>query len=256
MARLAFMAGVAVGWLAARGRSRPGTGSVAPASSEFTFLSLMSHELKTPVNIITGYLELLEDGIPDPLPLSAREHVHQANLAAVHMAHLIGDLMTWTRLERDGGHVHAERVPAADIVQDACSALFARAAARGLRLEVSAPPGIMLTTDPASACQALRALVSNGLKFTDAGSVEVTVSRAGDRVLFRVRDTGSGIPAEHLETIFAPYWQLERTVLRTRGGVGIGLALARRLARLLGGDVTVRSTPGAGSEFVMDLPGE
>lgn len=256
MSRLVFIAGFAAGWLAARRRPRPRGGGVAPAPSEFTFLSLMSHELKTPVNIIAGYLELLEHGIPDPLPESAREHVRQAHQAAVRMAHLVSDLMTWTRLERDGGRPHIERVAAADIVGDACEALFDQAAARGIRLEVSVPPDLQLTTDHSSACQALRALVSNGLKFTDSGGVEVTVERSGRRVLFRVRDTGSGISREHLETIFAPYWQLEATVRRTRGGVGIGLALARRLARMLGGDITVRSTPGDGSEFVMDLPGE
>lgn len=256
MKRLALICGLALGWVAGRvAGPRLGIGR-GPDPSQFDFLSLMSHELKTPINIISGYLELLESGVPEPLPPAAREHVRHARMAARRMTDLVNDLLTWTRLESGRGHIHPERTTAADIVEDACSSIREDARMRGIRLEIDVPEDLVLHTDPSRACQALRALVANGLKFTEAGSVRVTAEPAADGVRFRVRDTGIGIAPEHLGSIFEPYWQAEPTVRRTRGGVGIGLTVARELARLLGGDITVATPPDGGSEFVLTLPGD
>ncbi|HUG41087.1 MAG TPA: HAMP domain-containing sensor histidine kinase [Longimicrobiales bacterium] len=260
MKRLTLIVGLVVGWWAGRcfapRGARPGEALPGPAPSQFDFLSLMSHELNTPLNIITGYLELLESGVPEPLSGAAREQVHHARLAAVRMSQLVNDLLTWTRLESGRRQVHPEWVAAVDIVQEVCGPLVEQAEEQGIRLDLDVPRDIHLWTDPSHVCQALRALVSNGLKFTESGSVRVSVTREDGRVRFHVRDSGIGIRPEHLDDIFKPYWQLEATVRRTRGGVGIGLTVARQLAELLGGVITVRSTPGNGSEFVLDLPGE
>lgn len=261
MSPVALIVGLAAGWWA--GRRAPPRGQApsmdqagsGPGASEFDFLALMSHELNTPVNILIGYLELLENDIPDPLPASAREHVRQARLAVLRMSDLVHDLLAWTRIESGREHVHPERIAAAEIVESACRTLRDQARERGIALEADVSPDLVLETDQTKACHALRALVANGLKFTEAGAVRLVVEQVGDRIRFRVRDTGIGIPAEDLEHIFEPYWQRESTVRRTRGGVGIGLTVARQLARGLGGDVTVRSVPGDGSEFVLELPG-
>lgn len=253
MSRLkALVAGLLLGaWLGSRAARAPARD---PGRHEFDFLGLMSHELKTPLNVLLGYLELLADEVPEPLPESARQHVHQARLAAERIADMANDLLTWTRLRTGRERVVAEAVEAAAIVENACAQLQRHAAAKGLLLETSVPDDVWVWSDPVKACQALRALVANGVKFTEHGSVRVVVEPDGDRVWFRVRDTGIGIAAEHLESIFEPYWQLEPSVRRKRDGIGLGLPLARDLARLLGGRVRVRSTPGDGSEFTLVLP--
>lgn len=250
-----FLTGLTGGWWLARRLDRRMAPGHVPHGARFDFLSLMSHELKTPINVVSGYLELLEDGVPEPLPPSARAHVHQARMAAMRLTDLVNDLLTWARLQNGRERPHRERVMATDLVNDSCSALTERARMRGIRLERDVPPDLVLWTDRQRLCQALRALVANGVKFTEAGSVRITAEENGRRVRFHVRDTGIGIDPENLERIFDPYWQLEATVRRTRGGAGIGLTVARELARLLGGDVTVQSIPGEGSEFVLELDG-
>lgn len=247
---MGLLLGAWLGARAARGVDR------RTEKGEFDFLALMSHELKTPINVLLGYLELLADDVPEPLPASARAHVHHARNAARRMAELVNDLLTWTRLRAGRERIFHERVEAATIVENACVAARAQAEANGIRLETHVPPGLRIRTDPTKACHALRALISNAVKFTEKGVVRVRVEPAGERVRFRVRDTGIGIPAEHLETIFQPYWQVESSVRRERGGIGLGLTLSRELARLLGGQVSVRSRPGSGSEFVLELPVE
>jgi signal transduction histidine kinase len=242
---------VAGGWLASR-LSRPR--SPRPGDGEFDFLALMSHELKTPVNILLGYLELLADGVPEPIPEPARVQVQQARAAAQRIADVVNDLLTWTRLRAGREHVFAERVEASVIIETACAGVRAQAAARGIRMETDVPADLWVWTDPTRACQALRALASNGVKFTKEGTVRVSAEPDGDYVVFRVRDTGIGIAPEHLESIFEPHWQVEASVRRERGGIGLGLSLARELARRLGGRVTVRSIPGEGSEFKLVLP--
>lgn len=248
-----FLLGLTGGWWLARRNVRRSAPTHVPDGVHFDFLSLMSHELKTPINVVAGYLELLEDGVPEPLPPIAWEQVHQARLAATRLTDLVNDLLTWARLQNGREQPHFERVVAAELVEDACSTVHDRARFRGVRLETDVPPGLTLWTDRQRACQALRALVVNGVKFTEAGSVQVSVEEDGRHVRFRVRDTGIGIAPENLERVFEPYWQLEATVMRTRGGAGIGLTVARGLARILGGDVSVRSEQGSGSEFVLEL---
>lgn len=253
MSRLkALAAGIVLGaWLGGKA-ARPSARS--PREGEFDFLALMSHELKTPVNILLGYLELLSDDVPEPLPAAAHLHVQQARVAAQRIAELVNDILTWMRLRTRRERVFHERVAAAAIVESACAGIHREAQARSIRLETEVPDDLWIWTDPTRACQALRALVSNGVKFTEKGTVRVMAESDGDRVIFRVRDTGIGIAPGHLESIFEPYWQVDASVRRKRSGVGLGLTLASELARLLGGRVGVRSIPGEGSEFVLALP--
>ena len=109
-------------------------------------------------------------------------------------------------------------------------------------------------TDRRTVVRALRSLLDNAYKFTHEGTVRASVEIVGGRVVFAVQDTGIGIPADALRMVFEEFRQVDGTTTREYGGAGLGLALARRLARLLHGDITVESTPGAGSTFRLELP--
>jgi two-component system sensor histidine kinase/response regulator len=126
---------------------------------------------------------------------------------------------------------------------------------KGLRFHYEPPPEpIILETDAEKLRRLLIHLLSNAVKFTDRGEVELSVRRENDDALIDVRDTGIGIAPEHLERVFEPFWQVEEPTTRRAAGTGLGLTLARRLARLLGGDITVSSTPGKGSTFTVRVP--
>lgn len=113
---------------------------------------------------------------------------------------------------------------------------------------------LRIRTDESKLRQILINLLSNAVKYTPRGSVELTVKRTDGRVLFAVRDTGPGIAREHMEAVFEPFWQVEGKDERRITGTGLGLSVARRLARLMGGDITLRSVIGEGSTFTLELP--
>lgn len=116
------------------------------------------------------------------------------------------------------------------------------------------PVSLSLDSDRRKIRQILVNLVTNAIKFTREGSVTLTLERAGDDVVYRVRDTGAGIAVEDRERIFEPFWQVERQTTRVTGGTGLGLSVTRRLVALLGGNISVESEVGRGSTFVVHLP--
>jgi signal transduction histidine kinase len=140
-------------------------------------------------------------------------------------------------------------------MRDVASLIEPVAAERGLTFNVKGPsqPGIV-ETDLTKIRQILLNLLANAVKFTDQGVVWFEGEHDGGGVLFTVRDTGIGIAPEHLERVFDPFWQVDQSETRTVGGTGLGLSVSRRLARLLGGDVTVESTPGHGAIFRVRIP--
>jgi signal transduction histidine kinase len=143
-------------------------------------------------------------------------------------------------------------------LMDAAAELVAPlVAVKGLTCAVQTPShGLPLHSDPVKVRQILVNLLANAVKFTDRGEITFTVRQNGDAVIFEVRDTGIGIARENLDRIFDAFWQVQQKSSRRVGGTGLGLHLSRRLARLLGGDITVESAPGRGSTFVLALPME
>jgi signal transduction histidine kinase len=168
---------------------------------------------------------------------------------------LIDEVLTLSRAEAGKETVHLEPVDVARILDEAATIIEPLTSQKNLAFRVVGPESrIVIETDEGRARQAVLNLLSNAVKFTGRGSITLRAWQAGDMVNFEVRDTGIGIAAEHLERIFDPFWQVEASTTRTAPGTGLGLAVTRRLAHLLGGEVTVQSAVGEGSTFTIRLP--
>ncbi|MDB4950771.1 MAG: Chemotaxis protein methyltransferase CheR [Gemmatimonadetes bacterium] len=230
--------------------------SVEANRAKADFLAVMSHELRTPLNAILGYTDLFLLGIPAPLPAAVLPQMERVKGAARHLLGMIDEVLTFARLEAGQEEVHLEPgVRCAELVEEAVALVEPLALERSLRFAARCEdPELALDTDPRRVRQILVNLLGNAIKFTDRGSVSLTVRREGEQVAFEVADTGIGIEPGHLARIFDPFWQVEQSRSRRHDGSGLGLAVARQLARLMGGDVAARSEPGAGSAFTLRLP--
>jgi signal transduction histidine kinase len=220
------------------------------------FLASMSHELRTPLNAIIGFTELLLASARDPLAERQRSALEKVRAAGQHLLALINDVLDLSKIEAGRLDIRPGPVALAALVREGLAAVEPQAQAKGLALRAAglehAPD---MVQDGGRITQILVNLLSNAVKFTPAGSVEVRVEPARDgMVAITVADTGIGIPAEHLEAIFDPFEQVDSPETRAAGGTGLGLAISRRLARLMGGTLTVESVPGRGSVFTLRLP--
>jgi hypothetical protein len=223
------------------------------AKSEF--LATMSHELRTPLNAVLGYTNLLESGIPEQLSEAVLQYVRRVGLSARHLAQLIEEILAFSRLEAGRETVSLAEVDVAEVVREVEAIVEPLAREKGLRLVVdAAAPPTPLHTDPRKLRQILLNLLGNAIKFTGEGEITFTTRPDGGEVLFSVRDTGIGIPREHLERIFEPFWQVEQGATRVAQGTGLGLSVSRRLAHLMGGTLTAESRDGEGSTFILRLP--
>ena len=223
--------------------------------SKRDFLAVMSHELRTPLNAILGYTDLFLAGIPAPLPEPVLPQMQRVQTAARHLLSLIEEILTFARLEGGQEELRPEPTTAATLAGEACALVEPLALERGIGFDVRAPsPDVPLVTDARKARQILVNLLGNAVKFTEKGEVSLEVESDDATVRFHVLDSGIGIAPEDRERIFEPFWQAQQGLVRERGGSGLGLSVARQLARLLGGDVSVRSTPGVGSKFTLHLP--
>jgi signal transduction histidine kinase len=217
------------------------------------FLANISHELRTPLTAVMGYISLMHEGLAGPINDEQRRTLDQVRDASEQLLVLIGDLMELTALKRGAIEAMVTEIDPRDPLRDAV------AAATGPRGQVAfevEEPEIVPTirSDRRTIAKALKALLNNAFKFTREGRVRVWLQVVGDRVVYSVEDTGIGIPADAHDMIFEEFRQVDGTMTREYAGPGLGLALARRLARLLQGDITLTSNPGAGSTFRLEIP--
>lgn len=216
------------------------------------FLAVVSHELRTPLTAMIGYAELLLAGIPDPLGERARQHADRIRTSAWHQLTIVEQLLNHARPEAIEEQLHRVPIDLAQLVDEVAQLVAGAAEQKQLELRVDVPAAITLNTDAGRLRQILINLLYNAVKYTDMGSIECHVRGSDESVFIAVTDTGPGIPEESLARIFDSYWR----GTQTGTGVGLGLNVSRKLARLLGGDLTVESEIGAGSTFTLKLPVE
>ena len=223
------------------------------AKSEF--LAVMSHELRTPLNAIVGYTDLLGSEVVGPLDAVQKNHLERIRASSWHLLDLIQDVLSFARIEAGHETLRVADVDTVTLVRDAIAYVEPIASTKGLQIEPQLPDApLVAVTDPAKLRQILLNLLTNAVKFTDAGVIEVRLQPEDDGFELQVRDSGQGIDEAHHELIFEPFTQVDQSHTRDKGGVGLGLPVSRRLAHLLGGLLTVSSKPGDGATFSLRLP--
>jgi PAS domain S-box-containing protein len=220
------------------------------------FLANMSHEIRTPINAVIGYSDLLDAGIGGELSGLQQEYVTRILGSSRHLLDLVNDILDLSKIEAGEMTVREEVTPLSEPVGQAVDMIRPSAEAKGLELTIdcACDPPVQVSADQARVRQIVLNLLSNAVKFTESGGVHVQCGRSGSSATVTVHDTGIGIRADQLELIFDPFVQAEGGHTRRIGGTGLGLTISRRFARMMGGDLLVKSQPGAGSTFVLVLP--
>ncbi len=218
------------------------------------FLSKVSHELRTPLNAILGYADLLADGIEGPVTPEQRESLRKIRAHGERLVDMIDQMLDAARMAAAGLAAPRPFDPAA-ILNDLARAAGESAEGKGLRFRTELPSRIPpVLGDPEGFRLALGHLLENAVKFTDRGEVALAAEVLGDRVRFRVSDTGPGVPEEHRQRIFEPFHQVEAGDTREVTGLGMGLTLARQAVERMGGVLELAHTGPEGSTFHVELP--
>ncbi len=225
--------------------------------SKSQFLANMSHELRTPLNAIIGYSEMLLEEAEEEGQEGRGSDLYKISTAGKHLLALINNILDLSKIEAGKTELYLESFAIRELLGEVESTVAPLLARNGNRLEIEVEPELdSMTGDVTKIRQILLNLLSNAAKFTDHGSVRLTAGLDGDHVLLRVADSGIGMTEEQLAGLFQPFKQAEESTTRKYGGTGLGLVISRRFARLMGGDITASSEPGAGTTFTVRLERE
>lgn len=223
------------------------------------FLANMSHELRTPLNSILGFTDVMLEGLDGPLTDYMENDLRLIQKNGQHLLHLINDVLDMAKIESGRMNLHLERFKVQEVFDDVNSLTSSLAGTKGNRLivEEDSDRAVELYADLTRIKQVMINLVNNAIKFTSNGTIRMCALKLDDtRVLITVRDTGLGIPSDHLESIFHEFTQVDTSTTRKVGGTGLGLPISRRLIEMHGGKLWAESAgiEGEGSTFYIELP--
>ncbi len=220
-------------------------------------ISVASHELKTPINVIVGYLQLLQDSVYGELTAKQREVTRTLETQARALGRLVKQLLDVTRFQAGGGQIEARSMNPRQFLDELENAFHVLAVQRGVRFIVTRHDGLpeQVVWDHDRMSEVLGNLLSNAFKFTPrGGEVELSAEPADGGVVIHVRDTGAGIPPEQLPHIFEKFYQADNQRSASHEGSGLGLSIAREIVRAHGGELSVESTVGVGTTFTIVMP--
>jgi signal transduction histidine kinase len=226
--------------------------SLADSKRKSLFLNAISHDLRTPLNSLILHADVADISIDDPHELKAA--LSEIRASAMAAATLLDSLLDFARVDWSENQNNITRFDLAELIHRCLDGSKAAAAAKNLELRTTCPAGTIIGTDRAKVERIINNLISNAVKFTNQGSIRVEVDHSEDGFEIHVTDTGVGIPAEHQAKLFDDFYQVNNDERDRKKGFGLGLAISRRLARQLGGDLVVDSAPGRGSRFSIVLP--
>jgi signal transduction histidine kinase len=221
------------------------------------FVSVASHELKTPVNVLLGYLQLLEEGVYGELTERQLEVCQTLEVQCQAIGRLVKQLLDVSRFEAGGGKLEPRPFALQDLLDDLATSFHVLARQRNVNFIVTSDPRVPreVVWDPDRISEVLGNLLSNAFKFTPRGGhVDLDVDADGDHVHMKVHDSGAGIPAAQLPRIFDKFFQADNQVAAAAEGTGLGLAIAKNIVEAHRGTITANSTPGVGTTFAITLP--
>ncbi len=219
------------------------------------FLASMSHELRTPLNSIIGFADVLLEGLDGELNERMEEDVRLIRDSGNHLRALIGDILDMSKIEAGRMELRYEEIDIVQMAHDIIATASPLAEAKNLALHLNLSDEVdTVEADRTRLRQILWNIMGNAIKFTQAGSVTLSVARQGQDLLFGIRDTGIGIDEENVSIVFEQFRQIDGNLNRSVGGTGLGMPITRRLVELHGGEIWIESIMGQGSTFWFTVP--
>jgi signal transduction histidine kinase len=229
--------------------------AVEATAAKSRFLANMSHELRTPLNAIMGFTRIVSRGSEGVLPERQTGNLSKILSSAEQLLGLIDEILDLSRIEAGQVRIDIDEVDVGALLAESVASVEPLVNPAAVRLVARPSDGLRrVATDREKLRQIVLNLLSNAVKYTEEGTVTASAATRDRRLVVEVADTGIGIPADERERIFDEFHQVDSSTTRPYRGTGLGLTISRRLARALGGDISVESTPGVGSTFRLELP--
>ena len=214
------------------------------------FVVNVSHELRTPLTAIKGYVETLEEEVKG----SSKHYLDIIKKHTERLINIVGDLLLLSELEEKGLTQTGEKVNLEEIAKDVCKIFTQKAKEKNLKLSLICESKPVIRGEPFKLEQMFINLIDNAIKYTEKGEVFVALKQSDKKVIVKIKDTGIGIPKEHLDRIFERFYVVDKSRSRKLGGTGLGLSIVKHIVLLHNGKIDVKSTPGKGTEFIITFP--